>query len=478
MRPSNDTPPSKRRRTHPRVRTALTTAGWLLLSIGAILLLRLPAALTALVVTAALLCAAVPVVGWTIMWVRLMSRGCEVVQSTDELALLVSSSVLFFLRPFRPRPTAIHDIGAYGPGDVTPADRHREPAAAATFWNALTPCEQDALRSVATPRTFPRGATLIREGEHADHIVVILTGWTKICVREDGRERLLAERGPGQLVGERAALQVNVRSATVVALDTVDTLVLPTADFADFISAHPHVLTLVEGQVYDRLTEGQSTGLQTIPEPAATAVPVGERPPRLYGQNCTIISTDIAGFGALDRTADDRLFIQRESVTMMREAFRHADVPWHGCHLRDSGDGMLIVIPPDIPTAKVMVALTWLTTRLKHYNLRAARGVRIQLRTAVHIGPVATGDTGLTGEALILVARLLDAPVLKQSMARTGALLGVIASAYVYESVVRHLDVDGYSQVRCKVKESRLIAWMCLSDQALSAGPPQVRSGG
>ena len=157
-------------------------------------------------------------------------------------------------------------------------------------------------------------------------------------------------------------------------------------------------------------------------------------------------------------------------ATLMREAFRHADVAWHGCHLRDSGDGMLIVIPPDIPTAKVMTALTWLATGLKRYNQRAARGVRIQLRTAVHIGPVATGETGLTGEALILVARLLDAPVLKRSMAETGALLGVIASVYAYESVIRHLDVDGYSQVRCKVKESRLIAWMFLSGQALLPG--------
>jgi CRP-like cAMP-binding protein len=72
---------------------------------------------------------------------------------------------------------------------------------------------------------------------------------------ENGIEGVLAERGPGQLVGERGALQVSVRSASVIALETVQALVVRTADFAAFISAHPAVLDAVERQLYDRLTE-------------------------------------------------------------------------------------------------------------------------------------------------------------------------------------------------------------------------------
>ena len=84
---------------------------------------------------------------------------------------------------------------------------------------------------------------------------MILSGRTKISVDENGRERILAERGPGQLVGERAALQISVRSANVIALDTVQALVVRTGDFAAFISAHPAVLGIVESQFYDRSRE-------------------------------------------------------------------------------------------------------------------------------------------------------------------------------------------------------------------------------
>ena len=52
-------------------------------------------------------------------------------------------------------------------------------------------------------------------------MIVILSGRTRISVEANGREQILAERGPGQLVGERAVLQISVRSANVIALETV-----------------------------------------------------------------------------------------------------------------------------------------------------------------------------------------------------------------------------------------------------------------
>src|ERR1022692_276669 len=128
-------------------------------------------------------------------------------------------------------------------------------APAVSFWNSLEPSERQAFTAVAHERNFARGARLMREGEQADYVMLILAGWTKITVQDSGGERVIAERGPGQLVGERGALRVNVRSATVVALETVHALVMRTEDFASFVSAHPRVLDVVESQIYDRLTE-------------------------------------------------------------------------------------------------------------------------------------------------------------------------------------------------------------------------------
>ena len=41
--------------------------------------------------------------------------------------------------------------------------------------------------------------------------MVILDGWTRVTAMHNGSERIVAERGPGQLVGERAALRSHVR---------------------------------------------------------------------------------------------------------------------------------------------------------------------------------------------------------------------------------------------------------------------------
>jgi CRP-like cAMP-binding protein len=361
---------------------------------------------------------------------------------------------------------------------------HPESTPAFTFWGALTRTEQHVLRSVARRRTYPPGAVIFHEGRPADHVVVIRSGWTKICVHEDGEERILAERGPGELIGERAALQADhVRSATVVAVETVHALVVRTPVFANFISRYPRVLGIVEHQVYDRLTQtpgrltqtsgrlvhdGGRAAPQTRPAgaPSSADSPDGALP-RLNGHSCTIVMTDIAKFNAPYRTADDRLLIQHKSFTMTRDAFVQAGIPWNECHRRDLGDGMQIVVPPTIPPATVMRALSWLGGELATYNRRSSRAVQIQLRAAVHLGPVTTSAFGLAGETLILASRLLDAAALKRQMADTGAALGVIASDHIYETIIKDLDRDGYRKLRCKVKESRLTAWIKLTGSAL-----------
>ena len=204
-----------------------------------------------------------------------------------------------------------------------------------SFWGSLNPAEQRAFMSLALKRTFASGATLMQEGEPANHVIVILSGWTRITVSDGDRTRVIAERGPGQLVGERAALQVSVRSATVVALETVDGLVVRTSDFAGFVSAHPGVLAIVEGQVYERLTEesarltprsgrearqdlagwGYGVAETHLAGPPAERSPLGQLQP-FRGENCTVVLTDVVGFGARIRNDDDRLVIRKSLLEM------------------------------------------------------------------------------------------------------------------------------------------------------------------
>ena len=207
------------------------------------------------------------------------------------------------------------------------------------FWNSLSPEEKQAFRSLAAKRVFATGARLMHEGEQANHVAVILDGWTEIRVRQGGGERVVARRGPGQLIGERAALQISVRSATVVAIQPVDALVMHTEDFVAFVSDHPGVLSIVENQIFTRLREGppaqdpQPDGAPGILEDRQAAAPSPSggrsriepavphaRPPN--GENCTVLLTDVVAFGADRRNEEDRRIIRRRIFKMTRSALK------------------------------------------------------------------------------------------------------------------------------------------------------------
>jgi tetratricopeptide (TPR) repeat protein len=146
-------------------------------------------------------------------------------------------------------------------------------------------------------------------------------------------------------------------------------------------------------------------------------------------------------------------------------------------------------MPPDIPTAKVMEhLLSGLPPALKRHNHIYGDSVQIQLRVAANVGPVTCDTIGMSGEAIILVARLLDAPVLKKAIDDSGAHLGVIVSSFVYETAIKHgewpIDPVSYVQVQVDVKETCIPAWMQLinpvaghtaPDQALRTTAPPLR---
>jgi hypothetical protein len=137
-------------------------------------------------------------------------------------------------------------------------------------------------------------------------------------------------------------------------------------------------------------------------------------------------------------------------------------------------------VPPSTPTRLLIDPLSDdIAMALAIHNDQATEALRMQLRVALHVGPVVSDPEGVSGESIILAARILEAPVLKRQLASEAADLGLIVSAYVYDTVVKHgpgrIDPARYRQVRVQLKESRLNAWICLSCSA--KGLPSRRSG-
>jgi Cyclic nucleotide-binding domain len=349
----------------------------------------------------------------------------------------------------------------------------------APFWDTLSAVEREAFTARASERTFARGATLMHEGEAADYVAVIHTGWTRITISQGGQRRLVAERGPGQLIGELATLRLNARSATVVALDTVQALVMGIPDFADFLGAHPDVLSMVESQAGERLA-GEP---RVVPGVTVASYPAtGYRPadryadippssptmaPRIFhGENCTVFRTDVVGFGKRTRNDEDRIIIRESLLDMTRTALGELR---EKCYYEDRGDGILVVVPAGIPTVEVLHCfLGGLPYALRRHNRKYRSCAQIQLRLAGDVGPVTSDELGIQGEAIIRTARMLEARALKSAIARDHANLGIVVSGFVYDTAIAQpgglVDPEGYHQIRVRVKETRQLAWMKIID--------------
>lgn len=96
------------------------------------------------------------------------------------------------------------------------------------------------LLRVSVRRSHAPDDVLIFQGERADHVHVLLQGRVSVVrTTRDGREMLIALRGPGDTLGELAALDPAPRTATVTALERVDALSVPAGAFSVFLLERP-----------------------------------------------------------------------------------------------------------------------------------------------------------------------------------------------------------------------------------------------
>ena len=78
----------------------------------------------------------------------------------------------------------------------------------------LPEADLEALRQKALPTTLPAGAWLMREGEQADALYVVLEGAIEISRHSGGQTVPVAICGPGEIIGEMALLEQAPRSAS------------------------------------------------------------------------------------------------------------------------------------------------------------------------------------------------------------------------------------------------------------------------
>lgn len=103
--------------------------------------------------------------------------------------------------------------------------------------------DRAALLDIAGTRSYQAGQVIVGQGDRVRDVHVLLDGRAAV-VRStpEGREVLLALRGPGDTLGELAAFDPAPRMATVTALEALTSLVVPGQRFVSFLGQRPHAM--------------------------------------------------------------------------------------------------------------------------------------------------------------------------------------------------------------------------------------------
>jgi CRP/FNR family transcriptional regulator, cyclic AMP receptor protein len=141
------------------------------------------------------------------------------------------------------------------------------------FASALSEHERADLLARGRQRRYPRNARVFCEGDPSDFVIVILKGRVKIVVTtQDGNESLLGIRGPGELVGELAAIDSEPRVATAMALDPLTVRVITAAEFRDFVAHHADAVLRLIRMMIGRLREADRRRVEFGANDAASRV--------------------------------------------------------------------------------------------------------------------------------------------------------------------------------------------------------------
>lgn len=96
------------------------------------------------------------------------------------------------------------------------------------------------LAAVARRRTYRRGEVIFHQGDPGDTLHLLQSGRVKVVLAdESGGEALIAILSPHDCFGELALIDGEPRSATIEALEPVETVIVRRGDFMDTIRAHP-----------------------------------------------------------------------------------------------------------------------------------------------------------------------------------------------------------------------------------------------
>ena len=211
-----------------------------------------------------------------------------------------------------------------------------ETGPAGGFWGLLSAADRALLGAAGRTSVFGPGATMCVQGEPATHVFILLSGWVKVVsVTGEGQQAVVALRGNGDVVGELAGELTGYRTASMYAIDRVQSLVVPHDRFCAFLDGHPgagrayrHMITQRLYDAAERLRlRATTSGAQRL---AHLLVELAERHGVADGQQVVIAlplsQGELASLVSASRATVTRAFSDWRRRRLVRTSQRHVTI--------------------------------------------------------------------------------------------------------------------------------------------------------
>ncbi|MFN8582990.1 MAG: cyclic nucleotide-binding domain-containing protein [Gemmatimonadaceae bacterium] len=145
--------------------------------------------------------------------------------------------------PVKPKPTAAESLQKRGALFISSTPEQRADWLDRTPWGVkLAWAEECEISLYMRGYHLPNGCALFREGDHDAFCAIVISGGLEILKGDLAeQQRVVAHLGVGKMVGEMSLLDGGSRSATAVAIEETDLLVLTREDFDRMSERHPQV---------------------------------------------------------------------------------------------------------------------------------------------------------------------------------------------------------------------------------------------
>jgi CRP/FNR family cyclic AMP-dependent transcriptional regulator len=120
----------------------------------------------------------------------------------------------------------------------------------------LSEQQLELLAAGSSRRNYPRGRTIVSEGEPSNSLYILLSGRAKVQRSDsEGKEVILAVLGSGDWFGEMSMIDDAPRSASVITLESCDFMAIEKASFKQMLMQSTEVCMAVMRGLVARLRE-------------------------------------------------------------------------------------------------------------------------------------------------------------------------------------------------------------------------------